>query len=133
MEKSAKLILKERRYESNAKRHEKFQAAEQSFRREAFMTINEHRSQRRQHTIDHDAKLDRLGVERYKKDTKDVEEYIEKVQQKELQRARESYLKLQRSIEQTEQKQKEAEETFNMQADEAKQTLISIERDIKQR
>lgn len=32
--------------------------------------------------------LDRKGIQRYHKDTKEIEEHIEKVQQKELQRAR---------------------------------------------
>ena len=104
MEKTAKLILKERRYESNTKRHAKLMADEESYRNDKFATIADQRKQRRQYTKDHDAKLDRLGIERYRRDQKEVEEHIELVQNKELKRARESYLNLQRSMEATERK-----------------------------
>ncbi len=131
MEKSAKLILKERRYESNTKRHQKLVEEENMFNIDKFNSIKDMRSSRRQHTIDHDANLDKLGYIRYKNDTKQVEEYIEKVQSKELGRARESYAKLQLSMEITEKKQKDAEESFNLSAEQAKQAVQSLEKSIK--
>ena len=79
MEKSAKLILKERRYDSNVKRHEKLMQEEEEYRVEKFATVNEKRKERRQYTIDHDQHLDKLGLDRYKKDQKAVEEHIEVV------------------------------------------------------
>ena len=88
---------------------------------------------RRQHTLDHDANLDRQGYIRYKNDTKQVEEYIEKMQTKELNRAKESYAKLQMSMEITEKRQKDHEENFKMEADEAKLTLVNMEKTIKKK
>lgn len=76
MEKSAKLILKERRYESNVKRHEKLMQEEELYRNEKFATIDEKRKDRRQFTIDHDKHLDKLGIERYHKDKEAIEEHI---------------------------------------------------------
>ena len=79
MEKNAKLILKERRYESNTKRHAKYLEEEELYRKDKFLTINEKRSYRRQYTKDHDKELDRLGYDRYKKDKRDVEEHVQSV------------------------------------------------------
>ena len=53
------------------------------------------------------------------------------MQSKELGRARESYAKLQLSMEITEKKQKDAEESYNLSAEQAKQTVQSIEKSIK--
>jgi len=68
MEKSAKLILKERRYESNAKRHEKMVEVEGSYRAEKFQQVNDKRYENKQRTIEHDTQLNELGFERYKSD-----------------------------------------------------------------
>ena len=54
---------------------------------------------------------------------------IERVKQRDLMSARESFLKLRSSMEITERKQKEAEDNFNRSALEAKKTLHSIERE----
>lgn len=52
---------------------------------------------------------------------------------KELERARDSYLKLHASMEMTEKKQKEQEDDYNRSCSEAKQTLLTIEKDIKKK
>jgi len=104
---------------------------DKQFMAEKFQTINEQRQNARKLTLDHEAKLDRMGYDRYRQDKKQVEEYIEKVQRKELERARDSYLKLQQSMELSERKQKDYVENFNREAEEAKKRLMTIERDIK--
>ena len=53
MEKSAKLILKERRYESNTKRHEKLMAEESEWRRDRFNELSEKRSDKLRYTKEH--------------------------------------------------------------------------------
>ena len=45
MEKSAKLILNERKYESNIKRHNKLMAEEDSYRQDHFLTLTEKRNE----------------------------------------------------------------------------------------
>ena len=52
------------------------------------------RTERRQIRKGYDYEKDKAGFERYKQDTKEIEEYKEKVQTQELQHARDSYLKL---------------------------------------
>ena len=47
MEKSAKMILKERRYESNAKRHQKMVDEESAWRNSKYEEINEARKGKR--------------------------------------------------------------------------------------
>ena len=54
MEKSAKLILQERRYESNTKRFEKELEMAELDRRERFLSLNVGRNERRQKTIEAD-------------------------------------------------------------------------------
>lgn len=39
LEKSAQMILKERRYESNTKRHAEIQKMEEEYRKDKFMTL----------------------------------------------------------------------------------------------
>ena len=53
MEKSAKLILKERRYESNTKRHEKLMAEESEWRRDHYNELSEKRSDKLRYTKEH--------------------------------------------------------------------------------
>lgn len=62
MEKSAYNILKERRYESNTKRHSNMIEQEAEYKKEMFMTIQEQRSERRRHTLEKDEMLDRKGI-----------------------------------------------------------------------
>ena len=76
MEKSAKLILKERKYNSNVRRHEKLLKEEELYRNDKYSELKEEREAKRRTTIEHDKHLDRLGYERYKKDTKDIEAVI---------------------------------------------------------
>ena len=78
MEKTAKLILNERSYESNTKRHEKHLEDESLYRKDHFESLKEKRSERRQYVKDHDHKLGQKGYERYKKDHRAIEENIEK-------------------------------------------------------
>ena len=52
MEKSAKLILKERKYHSNIKRHEKMMKEENLYRTEKFEELNDVRRDKKQITID---------------------------------------------------------------------------------
>ena len=58
MEKSAKLILNERKYESNIKRHDQQMAEEESYRRSIYMTMQEKRDEAKLFTEKHDNKLD---------------------------------------------------------------------------
>lgn len=74
LEKSAKLILKERRYESNAKRHEKLRVEESEWRKDHYLELTEKRSDRLRFTKEHNDKLDVLGYKRYLKDDKEVNE-----------------------------------------------------------
>lgn len=115
------------------KRHAKMMKEEQLYRTEKFEELNESRKDKRQITIEEDLRLKQLGYERFKKDTKDVEESIEKARQSELAHAKQSFLKLRASMEMTERKQKEAEENFNKSAVEAKKTLENIEREVKRK
>ena len=55
------------------------------------------------------------------------------MQTKELNRAKESYAKLQMSMEITQKRQKDHEENFKMEADEAKLTLVNMEKTIKKK
>lgn len=73
------------------------------------------------------------GYHRYKKDTREVEEYIEKVHQKEQQNARDSFIRLRKNMEQNDKKIKDKEEEFVKQAEEAKLNLKTIEKDIKKK
>ena len=129
MEKSARLMLKERKYESNTKRHQKMVKEEDDYRNEKFQSLAEQRKQKRQTTIEHDEYLDKLGYDRYKKDNRTRESDIARVKERDLMSARDSFLKLRVSMELTERKQKQAIENFNRSALEAKKTLHSIERD----
>ena len=115
------------------KRHAKLMKEEQLYRTEKFEELNESRKDKRQITIEEDLRLKQLGYERFKKDTKDVEESIEKARQSELAHAKQSFLKLRASMEMTERKQKEAEENFNKSAVEAKKTLENIQREVKRK
>lgn len=47
MEKSARLMLKERKYESNTKRHQKMVKEEDDYRIEKFQSLAEQRKQKR--------------------------------------------------------------------------------------
>lgn len=104
MEKSARLMLKERKYESNTKRHQKMVKEEDDYRIEKFQSLAEQRKQKRQTTIEHDEYLDKLGYDRYKKDNKTRESDITRVKQRDLMSARDSFLKLRVSMELTERK-----------------------------
>ena len=77
MEKSAHLILKERRYHTNLKRHNKMMAEEESFRVQHFYDLTEKRNEARQFTLENDQRLDDLGYDRYKKDMSEIEEHVE--------------------------------------------------------
>ena len=123
MEKSAKLILNERKYESNTKRHEQMVKEEDDYRMEKFAQYNDKCKEKRQRTIDHDEHINELGYARYKKDNKKRELDLEQAKQRDLSSARESFLKLRMSMEVTERKQRENEENFNRSALEAKKTL----------
>ena len=83
MEKSAKLILKERRYESNTKRHEKLMAEESDWRKDHYLELSEKRSDRLRFTKEHNEKLDMLGYKRYLKDDKEVNLNYRKAQEAE--------------------------------------------------
>lgn len=133
METSAKLILKERRYDSNMKRHQKMQKEDEIFRNDKFDQLIEQRREKRNTTIEEDIHLNQLGYERFKKDRKDVEGWIEKARKTELQQAKDSFLRLRGSMELTDKKQNEAEENFNRSAVEAKKTLENIWREAKQK
>ena len=74
MEKSAKLILKERRYESNTKRHEKMMQEESEWRRDHYLELSEKRADRMRYTKEHNDKLDMMGFKRYLKDDREVNE-----------------------------------------------------------
>ena len=78
MEKTAKLILNERRYESNTKRHQKHLEDESMYRKDQFESLKEKRMERRQVVKEHDQRLGQKGYERYKKDHKAIEENVEK-------------------------------------------------------
>ena len=52
MEKNARLILKERRYESTIKKHEKALKEERDYREDQFFTIHEERERARKSTLD---------------------------------------------------------------------------------
>mmetsp|Transcript_35507 Transcript_35507/g.43491 ORF Transcript_35507/g.43491 Transcript_35507/m.43491 type:complete len:85 (-) Transcript_35507:946-1200(-) len=83
---------------------------------------------KREKTIEHSQHLDKLGYDRYRKDTRKVESHIESVRKRDLQSARDSFLKLRSSMEMTERKQKESEDNFNRSALEARKTLETIEK-----
>ena len=78
MERTAKQVLKERRYESNTKRHQQQMDYEKEEREAHFFEVQTKRDDKIRITKEHDHELDRKGYERYKKDTKDVEEHIER-------------------------------------------------------
>ena len=120
MEKSAKLILNERKYESNTKRHQAMVKEEDDYRTEKYAQYNDTRKEKRQRTIDHDDHINELGYVRYKKDNKRRETDLESVRQRDLSSARESFLKLRISMDVTERKQRENEENFDRSALEAK-------------
>ena len=130
MEKTAKLILKERKYDSNMKRYQKVQKEETEYRHHKFDQVKDSRCEKFQLTVDEGMRLHQLGYERYKRDAKDVEKEIETARLKELKHARESFLKLRSSMELTERNQRDAIENFNQSAVEAKKTLDNIQRDI---
>ena len=113
MEKSAKLILNERKYESNIKRHNKLMAEEDSYRQDHFLTLTEKRSEVKQIFTEHNDKLDQLGYVRYKRDLSEVEANEIRKQQKQLEQARDSFLQLRRSIEVTEKKERDWHDDFN--------------------
>ena len=87
LEKSAKLILKERRYESNTKRHEKMISEEAEWRREHYIELTEKREDKMRFTKEHNDKLDILGYKRYLRDDKEVNEKYRQVKELELQKA----------------------------------------------
>ena len=77
MERSAKLTIKERRYESNTKRHQEQMNYEKEVRDEHFYEVSAKREDKIKYTKEHDAEIDRKGYEKYKKDHKETEERIE--------------------------------------------------------
>ena len=87
LEKSAKLILKERRYESNTKRHEKMISEEVEWRKDHYIELTEKREDKLRFTKEHNDKLDMLGYKRYLRDDKEVNEKYRQVKEAELQRA----------------------------------------------
>lgn len=95
------------------------------------MSIDEKRSDYHIRKKEHDSHLDSLGFQRFKKDKRDTEEYIEKVQNKELELARESFIKLHASMQATDMKQQQQIDAFNNSVEESKKTLQAIKRDIK--
>lgn len=99
MEKSAKLILKERKYESNTKRFEKMMKEESEYKKDLYQELAEKRSERLRFTKEHDKRLDELGVQRYKRDKKEVEASLERAKIQQLERAKDSYLRLHASME----------------------------------
>ena len=131
LEKSAKLILKERRYESNTKRHEKMISEEAEWRREHYIELTEKREDKMRFTKEHNDKLDILGYKRYLRDDKEVNAKYRQVKEVELQRAQETYSKLHASMEITDKKQRDALELFNTQVEESKKNLMIIEKDRK--
>jgi DNA-directed RNA polymerase subunit N (RpoN/RPB10) len=102
-----------------------------NYRRDLYQELAEKRSERRRFTKEHDEKLDDLGVKRYKKDKRMVEEYIEKVKHNELERAKDSYLKLHASMDMTDKKQQEALESWNTQVEESRSKLAYLDRKFK--
>ena len=133
MEKTAKLILNERRYESNTKRHLKHLEDESLYRKDHFESLKEKRSERRQYVKDHDHKLGQKGYERYKKDHRAIEENIEKTQANEKQHAVDVFINQKKQMATTEQKEKEWVEQFDLSAQEAKQTLHTIQENIQKK
>ena len=133
LEKSAKLILKERRYMSNTKRHEKEQIDIENDRSQAIQDVIDKRTNVRQITLEKDAELDDKGYSRYRKDHREVEQQMEKIKNQQLYNAEESYLKLRSSMEITEKQQRDAIVDFNKSADEAKMTLHGLEKKIQAR
>ena len=83
MEKNARLILKERRYQSTLKKHEKALREEAHYREDQFFTINEERERARKSTLDKAQKFDDLSYVRFKKDTKDVESRVQTSKERE--------------------------------------------------
>lgn len=107
MEKTAKLILNERRYESNAKRHEKHLEDESLYRKDHYEQLKEKRTERRQYVKDHEHKLSQKGYERYKKDHRANEERIEKTQANEKQRVEDMFMNQKKQMAITEKKEKD--------------------------
>lgn len=101
MEKSAKLILKERRYESNTKRHEKMLAEDAEWRKDHYNELSEKRSDRLRYTKEHNDKLDQMGYRRYLRDDREINEKVRKVKEDEKVRAYETYQRLHASMEVT--------------------------------
>ena len=87
MEKSAKLILKERRYESNTKRHEKMVTEEAEWRKDHYIELSEQRAEKLRFKNEHNDKLDMLGYKRYLRDDKEVNEKYRQAKEAELLRA----------------------------------------------
>ena len=82
---------------------------------------------------EYDSNLDDLGYQRFKKDKKDTKEYIEKVKNKELENAKESFLKLHANMQATDKKQQDQIDAFNNSVEESKKTLQALKREFKKK
>ena len=133
MEKNAKLILKERRYESTLKKHEKHLREERHYREDQFFTINEERERARKSTLDKDQQLDDNGYSRFKKDTKDVEARYKTSKEIEQQKAHETYVSLHKAMEASEKKERDWVEEFNYSAMEAQNQVQNIQKNMKKK
>ena len=128
MEKSAKLILQERRYESNTKRFEKELEMAELDRRERFQSLNMGRNERRQRTLEADQMLEDKGHRRYKKDHREIEKRLAEHEKQEQERIHAGYLRLHQNMENIEQKKKAADDLFDIEVLEAFEQRTALEK-----